>query len=62
MKQLMLIAALFTVVSCGSDKEDPDPKDAVTDKTEKKLEKVQEDNVELEQLDGELDSMLNEIK
>lgn len=62
MKQLMFLAALFLVVSCGSDSEEANPKDEVTEKTEKELDKVQEDNVELEEIDGELDSILNEIQ
>ena len=62
MKQILFIAALFTVVSCGSDSEDIDPDAPLTNQTEEELEEVQDDNIKLETMDGELDSLLNEME
>ena len=51
----------FAVVSCGSGEETADPTGPVLEQTEEKLEEIQEDNVDIEKLDGQLGSLINEI-
>lgn len=62
MKYLVVLLSSLALVSCGSDSEKTDSEDGIPNKTEEKLEKVQQDNITLEQMDGELDSLLNEIE
>lgn len=63
MKQALFAAVLFMMFSCGSDPEEKaGPKDDITEETETELNKVQEDNIEMEEIDGELDSLINELE
>lgn len=62
MKYLAMTLIVFAMVSCGSNDDEVDPTAPVSEKTEEKLEKVQEDNIDIEKLDGQLDSLLNEIE
>ena len=50
---------LGVLASCGKSDEEVDKQEEVSEKTMKELTKVQELNVELEQIDGELDSLIN---
>ena len=62
MKQILLIFAVVLFAACGpSTKEEVDENMEVTSETTEKIEEVQEVNVELEAIDGELDSLLTQI-
>lgn len=62
MKHLLLIFAVVFLTACGSSTEkEVDENMEVTSETSKKIEEVQEVNVELEEIDGELDSLLTKI-
>lgn len=63
MKHLLIIGALLTFTSCGGDAaEEVDETTPVKDEAQTELKQIQDENVEIEQLDGELDSLLNEIE
>lgn len=63
MKKIMIIFAIGTLVACGSTEENEDPtKIEVKEETAEKVKKAQDANVELEEIDGELDSLINAIK
>lgn len=62
MKQIFFFVLAINFVSCGTDIEDVDPEAPVTETTKEELETVQEDNITIEQLDGQLDSLINEIE
>lgn len=62
MKYLLITALAFGFASCGTDIEDVDPEAPVTEETKEELQTVQEDNIDLEELDGQLDSLINEIE
>jgi outer membrane biogenesis lipoprotein LolB len=59
MKQLLLIFAIAFLTACGSSTEkEVDENLEVTTETSKNLEEAQDLNIELEEIDGELDSLL----
>lgn len=59
MKKLALIFAVILMSACGKSKDNVvDEKTEVTSETSEKIEKVQGLNTELEEIDGELDSLL----
>jgi outer membrane biogenesis lipoprotein LolB len=59
MKQLLLIFAIALLTACGSSTEkEVDENLEVTTETSKNLEEAQDLNIELEEIDGELDSLL----
>lgn len=63
MKKLMIIFAAGILVACGSSNENEDEtKVEVTPETTEKVKKAQDANVELEEIDGELDSLIITIK
>ena len=60
-KSRVLIAAFIAVLSTScSDAADSEQVD-VTPETSEKIEQVQDANVELEEIDGTLDSLMNSI-
>jgi|GEM_PF-1676270 DNA-binding transcriptional regulator GbsR (MarR family) len=62
MKQLLLIFAVVFLTACGpSNKEEVDENMEVTSETSKNIEEAQDLNTELEEIDGELDSLLTKI-
>jgi PBP1b-binding outer membrane lipoprotein LpoB len=62
MKKLMIILLLGIVTSCGSSTEnEEDTEKSVTPETIEKVKKAQDENTELEAIDGELDSLINSI-
>ena len=58
----MIIITLGIVVACGSSdlNEDGTPID-VTAETSEKVKEAQDENIELEKIDGELDSLINSL-
>ncbi len=64
MKNLIKLLFLVVVTSCSStiDPEDIDPTLEVNPETLEKIKEVQDANVELEAIDGELDSLIIKIK
>lgn len=59
MKQLLLIFAIAFLTACGSSTEkEVDENLEVTTETSKNLKEAQDLNIELEAIDGELDSLL----
>lgn len=63
MKKLMIIFAAGILGACGSStEEEVGEKVEVTAETTEKVEKAQDANVELELIDGELDSLIITIK
>ncbi len=65
MKKIGIIVFGLMLFSCSSPTEENMEKEAMQEElnmeTKKQLEEVEEANVELEKLDGELDSLLNTI-
>lgn len=62
MKKILILLIIGCVVSCSSSNEgDSENKDAVAPETTKKIEDAQGANIELETMDGELDSLINLI-
>ena len=62
MKLLIVLLSIFVLVSCGSEEGEKEEKSSIDSDTMEKLETVQEDNISLEQMDGQLDSLINEIQ
>lgn len=63
MKKLMIIFVVGIMVACGSSTENVDgTKKEVTPETSEKVKEAQDANVELELIDGELDSLIITIK
>ncbi len=62
MRKSIIIILLVVVSSCGSAdvNEDGTPID-VTTETSEKLQEAQDVNIELEEIDGELDSLINSL-
>lgn len=59
MKKLALIFVVILMTACGKSKDAVvDENTEVTTETSEKIEKVQDLNIELEEIDGELDSLL----
>ena len=59
MKKLTLIFAVLLIIACGKSNENVDDENIeITTETAKDIEKVQDLNLELEEIDGELDSLL----
>lgn len=54
----MLIFVIGITTACGSSAEE-DPNKEVTAETAEKVQQVQDENIELEEIDGELDSLIN---
>lgn len=62
MKQLLLIFAVVLLTACGQSTEKVDDENIeVTSETAKNIEAAQDLNTELEEIDGELDSLLTKI-
>ncbi|WP_339886739.1 hypothetical protein [uncultured Flavobacterium sp.] len=62
MKQILLIFAVAILTACGPSAEKVDDENLeVTSETTKTIEEAQDLNTELEEIDGELDSLLNKI-
>ena len=62
MKYILTLVLVASLMSCGTDIEDVDPEAPVTEETVEELKNGQDENVEIEELDGELDSLINEIE
>lgn len=63
MKKLMLIFVTGVLVACGSSTENEDgTQKEVSEETAEKVKEAQDANVELELIDGELDSLIVTIK
>lgn len=62
MKKGMLIIAVGMLTACGSTDSDAEAKMDVTPETIEKIDQAQDVNVELEEIDGELDSLLTLLK
>lgn len=63
MKKLMIIFVVGIMVACGSSTENEEgTKKEVTPETSEKVKEAQDANVELELIDGELDSLIITIK
>lgn len=63
MKKLALIFAVVMLTACGKSNENVDDENMeVTTETSNDIEEVQDLNVELEEIDGELDSLLTKIE
>lgn len=69
MKKMIFLFMTCILFSCGSQDEGADvsdskdaPKEEIKPESSEKLKKVQDMNVELEEVDGELDSIINSIK
>jgi uncharacterized lipoprotein len=60
MKLKIAFVAVLIMASCSSP--DETEGEAVTPETKEKAEDLQETNIELEQLDGDLDSLLTTLK
>ena len=58
----MIILAVAIITACTSATDDNKAKTDVTQETFEKIEQAQDVNIELEEIDGELDSLLNTIK
>lgn len=61
MKIVLALAILLGIAACGSD-EDKNETSNVNSETMEELEEVQDDNVQLEEFDGQLDSLINEFE
>lgn len=63
MNKLMVIFIVGIFSACSSSPEGEErAKESVKAETSEKLQKVQDANVELEEIDGELDSLINILK
>lgn len=62
MKQIFILSIVSFFVSCGPDKKQESATATEKAKVEKELTTVQDENVEIEQLDGELDSLITQIE
>lgn len=63
MNKLVLIFVVGMLSACGSSSDgEEQAKESVQAETSEKLKKVQDLNVELEEIDGELDSLINILK
>lgn len=58
---MVLFVGLFSACASSSDGEE-NANESVKAETSENLKKVQELNVELEEIDGELDSLINTLK
>jgi uncharacterized protein YcfL len=62
MKQLILIFAITMLTACGpSSEKTVDETLEVTSETSESIKEAQNNNSELEEIDGELDSLLNKL-
>lgn len=65
MKKIMMILAVGVLAACGSPAESETAKETTTDEltteTQDEVKKAADANVELEKLDGELDSLMNTL-
>ncbi len=63
MKKLALIFAVMLMTACGKSNDNAvDENMEVTTETSEKIEEVQDLNTELEEIDGELDSLLTKTE
>lgn len=62
MKYILSLVLIASLVSCGTNIEDVDPDAPVTEETKEELKKIQEDNIAIEELDGQLDSLISEME
>lgn len=62
MKNLLILFSVALATACGSPApEDIDPTLEVTTETSDKIKQAQDENVELEEIDGELDSIIKKL-
>lgn len=68
MKKMIFLFTTCVLFSCGSQDEDAGaidskdaPKEEIKPESSEKLKKVQDINVEIEEVDGELDSLINSL-
>lgn len=59
MKKLILIFVLGMTAACGSSNNEVTEDQEVSPETTEKIKEAQDVNTELEEIDGELDSLLN---
>lgn len=59
-KPFVLFVLLISLASCGGEKK-AESSEPITEDVKKELKEAEDANVELEQLDGEVDSLLNTI-
>lgn len=63
MKKLMVLFAFAIATSCSAtDPSDIDPTLEVKPETSEKINEAQDENIELEEIDGELDSIMQTLK
>lgn len=63
MKNVLILFAVLFFASCSADeKQDIDPTLKVKPETSEKIKEAQDVNIELEAIDGELDSLIISIK
>ncbi|MES2800652.1 MAG: hypothetical protein V4638_11590 [Bacteroidota bacterium] len=63
MKKSIFILSVLFLTSCGStDANEEGTQEKVKTETSEKLKEAQDVNTELEEIDGELDSLLNSLK
>jgi uncharacterized protein YcfL len=63
MKKLVLMFTLGLLLACSSSTLNEDGSEkGVSNETSKKIKEAQDENVELEAIDGELDSIINSLK
>lgn len=62
MKIQLLLFSTLILSSCNSTAEPEIKEGPITEETSKKITKIQDANVELEKLEGEVDSLLNTLK
>lgn len=60
-KPIVMFVFLAVLASCGQEKEE-DPTQPVTDEVKKELKEAEDLNVELEKIDGEIDSLMNTLE
>jgi|TARA_R110000737_G_scaffold104095_1_gene137231 hypothetical protein len=63
MKKLMILFAVAIATSCSpTDPSEIDPTLEVNASTSEKIKEAQDENIELEEIDGELDSIMQTLK
>jgi peptidoglycan hydrolase CwlO-like protein len=60
-KQFVLFVLLVLLASCGSDNSAKST-EPITDEVKKEAKAVEDANVELEKIDGEIDSLMNTVE
>lgn len=62
MKNALILLAVVFATSCSSGDKEVDPSLKVSSDTSEKIKEAQDVNIELEEIDGELDSLIVTIK